>query len=226
MFLTSVGIGLDFEVAAALLGVRVVERVRASWIVAALGVGLGSRGRIAVQLSVEARRRPEHVVVCVEDVFLSDVVDGKLFITFTECSSAASLGISADWCSAASVPSKFVLDELADAHFSVGHSRAFLAVLVLLADRIEIIDWRTVARVGHWTIAEDETLAAVRPVLSLVEVRVVVLHLSSELLVPTGVLGRVRLPTGSGERRISRGRREKKEGTGVLHFAVSVIGSI
>lgn len=224
-FSTSVGIGLDFVVVAALLRVRVVERVRTSWIVAALWVRLRARRRNALDIGVEARRRPEHVVVNIEHVFLGDVVDGELSVTFAERSSTGSLGVFADWSSAVSIPSQSVFDKFADAELSVSHSGALLAVLVLFADRVQLVDRRPVAGIGHWPVAEDETLAAVRPVLSLVEVGVVILHLGSELLVPPGVLVWSLAP-GSGQRRVRGGRGEKKEGRGVLHGSVSVSGSI
>ena len=46
-----------------------------------------------------------------------------------------------------------VLDELADASVAVFLASAFLALFVLLANRIEWVNWVTVAHVGHWSIA-------------------------------------------------------------------------
>jgi len=116
-----------------LLRVRVVERVWAFRVVAAHREGLGSRsGSAAAVLVVETGCCPEHVVILVEDVFHSNMILGKLFVTFTERSSAGSSVVSADWSVVSD--SEFVLDKLADAGLSVSDSPAFLAIFILFAD--------------------------------------------------------------------------------------------
>jgi len=193
-----------------LLCVGIVKRVRARRVVAALRVGTGSRiGKAAAVLGVKTSCSPEHVVVLVVDVFHSDVILGKLFITFTECSFAASSLVSADWSVVSD--SEVVSHKFSDAHFSVCHSCAFLAVFVLLADVIELVNWRSVAGIGHWSIAEDETLATVSPVFSLVKVGIVEVHLVHKLTVSTSIIRS--LTTSSSKRRLG-GRSGEEDGGG------------
>jgi len=71
-----------------------------------------------------------------------------------------------------------------------------------------------VAGIGHWSVAEDETLAAISPVFALVEVGIVELHLVSELAVATRIVRS--LTTSSGERRLG-GDGGEKDG-GEFHF--------
>ena len=82
-----------------------------------------------------------------------DVILGKLFVTFTKCSFAASSFVSADWSIV--TDSEIVSHKFADAHFAVCYSRALLAVFVLFADCIELVDWRAVAGIRHWPVAQD-----------------------------------------------------------------------
>ena len=106
---------------------------------------------------------------------------GKLFVAFAKCSFAASSFVSADWSVVAD--SQVVSHKFADAHFAVRHSRALLAVFVLFADCIELVDWRAVAGIRHWPIAQNQTLATVSPVFSLVEIVILVSHLVNKLTV-------------------------------------------
>lgn len=138
----------------------------------------------------------------------------KLFIAFTECSFAASSFVSADWSVISD--SEVVSHEFSDAHLAVCHSRALLAVFVLLADRVELVDWRAVAGIRHWPVAQDQTLAPVSPVLALVEVAVVVSHLVHKLTVSASIVGR--LTTSSSQRRLGRSGGEEDGGGGELHF--------
>ena len=46
----------------------------------------------------------------------------------------------------------------------------------MLAHRIQGVDRWPVSGIRHWSIAEDQAVAAIRPVLSLVEVRIVESH--------------------------------------------------
>merc|ERR1711935_873469 len=76
-----------------------------------------------------------------------------------------------------------VLDELADASVTMFGTSAFLALFVLLANRIKWVNWVTMAHVGHWSVAKNETMAAIGPVLALVKLRIVMLHHVDQLFV-------------------------------------------
>ena len=153
------------------------------------------------------------------------MVLSKLLVTFTECSSASALLVAALRSFAGD--SEVVLDKFADAHVSEGHSRAFLAVLVLFADSIKLVDWRTVARIGHWSITEDQALATVSPVFSLVEFGVVIFHLRSELFVSSGSLVKGSLSTSSGKGQVGGSGGEKGEDGGrVFHFLENFLKKI
>jgi len=122
----------------------------------------------AVLFVVEARA-PEQVVVLVEDVLLGEGVLGELQITLEELALAGAgpvLGLEGVSLGGEAV---CVADELADAHVAVGLADTLLAVLVGLALVVEGVDWLALAHVGHGAVAEHQTVAAVGPVLALVE---------------------------------------------------------
>ena len=62
-----------------------------------------------------------------------------------------------------------VTDELTNALITMFLTDTLLAVLVRLALGVQRVDRATVAHSRHWTIAEHETVATVRPVLALIE---------------------------------------------------------
>jgi len=110
----------------------------------------------------------------IEDVFFGDMLSCQKVVTLAE-SSATGVGL----ISALDVAVRdfhLVSDELANAHFSVRESGALDTVLVLFAHGVKCVDWGTVTGVGHWSVTEDKTVAAVGPVLALVELWVVVFH--------------------------------------------------
>lgn len=62
-----------------------------------------------------------------------------------------------------------VLVELANADVTVIHASTLETVLVLFASCVEGINRGSLTRIRHWSITEDQTVAAIGPVLLLVE---------------------------------------------------------
>jgi len=118
--------------------------------------------------------RPEHVVLFIEDVLGADVLLGEHGVTLAQRSITGAGSILAEW--RAVLVAVAVLDELANAHFAVSHASAFDTVLVRFADSVQSVNWWTVTGIGHWAIAENKTIATVRPVLALVKTGIVMLH--------------------------------------------------
>merc|ERR1712048_378900 len=77
----------------------------------------------------------------------------------------------------------FVPNEFTDAHLTEFLLSAFDTVFVLLAYGVEVIDWLTITRIRHCPITDIQAIASVSPVLSLIEVRVVVCHHVDKLIV-------------------------------------------
>merc|ERR1712193_10616 len=69
-----------------------------------------------------------------------------------------------------------ILDEFSNACVAVFHAGAFQTILVRLAHSVQSVDWWTMAWVGHWSITKNQTIAAIGPVLALIEIAVVVAH--------------------------------------------------
>jgi len=130
--------------------------------------------------------RPEHVVLVIKDVSLAGVLSSKHCIALAQVSFACVTLVFA--YSIAILVSISVLDKLANARVAVFHSGAFDTVFVLFADGVESIDWWPVAWIRHWSVAKDETVAAISPVLALVEVVVVVGHHVDQLGVSTVIV--------------------------------------
>jgi len=86
-----------------------------------------------------------------------------------------------------------VLLELSDTSFTVVHSGTFQAVFVSLAGGVHSIDWFTPAWVAHWTIANDQAVAAIGPVLFLVKRGIEVFHHGNKLVVSLGTLSNARI---------------------------------
>jgi len=121
------------------------------------------------------------MVVIGEVVFNSDMSFGESQITHAEIAFTRAFCVLADFV--AILLTVVVLDELTNASVAVFGTSAFLALFVLLANRIEWVNWVTVAHVGHWSVAKNETMTSVGPVLALVKLRIVMLHHVNQLFV-------------------------------------------
>jgi len=121
------------------------------------------------------------MVVIGEVVFDFDMSFRKSQITHAKIAFTSAVVVLADFV--AIRLAVVVLDELADASVAVLLASAFLALFVLLANRIEWVNWVTVAHFGHWSVAKNETMASVGPVLALVKLRIVMFHHVDQLFV-------------------------------------------
>lgn len=119
------------------------------------------------------------MVSVVEDVGVVDVVPGEHGVALAEVALARAGLVSADGVTV--LVSIAVLDKLANAGVTVLHAGTLEAVLVSLANCVKGIDWGTVTRVGHWSVAENQAVTAIGPVFALVKVGVVVGHHVDEL---------------------------------------------
>jgi len=119
-------------------------------------------------------RRPEHVVLDVEDVLLGDVRLSEHGVTLAEIALARAEIVLAHGITV--LVSIAILDELANACVAVFHAGALETILVRFAHSVQSINWWTMAWVGHWAVTKNQTIAAIGPVLALVELAVVMAH--------------------------------------------------
>jgi len=122
----------------------------------------------AVLVRVEASS-PEKMVVLVEDVLLSKGVLGELDITLEELTFTGASGVLCFESTSLGSITVSVSNKLADAGIAVGLADTLLAVLVGLALVVKSINWFAVSHIGHGSVAEHQTVAAVCPVLALVK---------------------------------------------------------
>ena len=147
------------------------------------------------------------MVLSVKDARNTDMLTGKHGVTLTQIPFTGSSIVSANyiivfvavfvlnWVLVLKSLEKnclefqiFYLIEFTDTGITVLHSSAFETVFVLLADCIESVNWCTATHVGHRSVAENQAVASVSPVLSFIEVSVVVLHHVSQLEVSSLVI--------------------------------------
>jgi len=152
------------------VGERVVDDGRAARAAAALWVGRATARFGAIILWLPALKSPEHVVLSVENVFVCSVCLSEHGIALTEGPPARACVVLANiFAPVEGVDVEPVFRELADALVTVRFAGALEAVFVFFADVVERIDGRSESRVAHWSVSEHEAVAAVGPVLSLVE---------------------------------------------------------
>jgi hypothetical protein len=108
---------------------------------------------------------------------------GKIQVALAERSSASSDSVFAVCFLVSAFDAPVVLDKLADALGSEFLSNALLALFVFVALDIKLVDWFSVSHVAHRPIAENETLATVRPIFSFVKFRVVVFHHLQQIVI-------------------------------------------
>jgi len=112
---------------------------------------------------------PEHVVFVVKDISYSWDLGSVLVVALAESSFASIWRVGTlDFTLAALFP--LVADELADALGSELHLHTLLAIFVSFADVVQFVNRSTVSWVAHRSIAENQAVAAISPVLSLVKV--------------------------------------------------------
>jgi len=114
------------------------------------------------------------VVLVVKDVLLCHVRLGEHGVALAEIPLAGAEIVAADGVTV--LVAVLVLDELADTSVTMLLARAFQAVLVSFANGVEGINWWTVTGIGHWAITKNKTVAAICPVLALIEITIVVFH--------------------------------------------------
>jgi len=114
------------------------------------------------------------MILVVKDMLSSDMSFSKHSVTLTNVTLTASGFVSTDW--SAVFVSISVSDKLSDTFVAVLFACTLQAILILLTDSVELIDWWTVARVGHWSVTKNQTIATISPVFALVEIRVEEAH--------------------------------------------------
>jgi len=128
----------------------------------------------AVILGCPSLRRPEEMVLFIEDFVFAGHFSGKVKVTLAEVTLTSAGFIGALGLTSALCP--IVLDKFPDTIFPELSLDTFLTVLVLLANLIEGVDGPSKSRVTHWPVAKDETVAAIGPVLAFVKLRCKMLH--------------------------------------------------
>jgi len=112
-------------------------------------------------------------------------LSAKLCVTFAKRPLTSSWFVAALDLTALSIQTVAILFELANALVTVLHLDAFDAILVGLADSVELVNWLAMTRVRHWPIAKDETIASISPVLALIKVGHVKLGDLVEIVIST-----------------------------------------
>lgn len=170
-------------VQATLLQQWIVNSHRAVFCFATFGFWL-AMAPLAAGLRIPSNGGVKHVVIGIPDTNRLRNLFGIVNVAFAQTSSASAWIVGADNLFPHFFPRIFF--SFSNAFIPKFHSNTFLAGFVFFACDVQLVDWLSLSHLAHWPVAEDEAVASVRPILSLVESFLIMTHNRQQIGIPSG----------------------------------------